>query len=180
MNDDETMEFQWNRGLNRIVLRVLKIEETGGGKHPKSKNAWRPCDLPMPQGTTRTQPASLSFLFASLPLFLHLLYLFLSSSSLLVSLSAPLRIFFFFLPHFSSLVLFSLYLCPRTHLSLSLRVSRFVPFCGFTSRLDFTNGHTVPFWGNVSHVVPSFPSRKESCFGVSCVSRRHPRSKETR
>lgn len=99
-------------------------------------------------------------------LFLHLLYLFLSSSSLLVSLSAPLRIFFFFLPHFSSLVLFSLYLCPRTHLSLSLRVSRFVPFCGFTSRLDFTNGHTVPFWGNVSHVVPSFPSRKESCFGV--------------
>lgn len=73
----------------------------------------------MPQGTTRTQPASLSFLFASLPLFLHLLYLFLSSSSLLVSLSAPLRIFFFFLPHFSSLVLFSLYLCPRTHLSLS-------------------------------------------------------------
>lgn len=73
----------------------------------------------MPQGTTRTQPASLSFLFASLPLFLHLLYLFLSSSSLLVSLSAPLRIFFFFLPHFSSLVLFSLYLCPRTYLSLS-------------------------------------------------------------
>lgn len=67
--------------------------------------------------------------------------------------------------YLTSLVLFFLYLCPRTQ-SLSLSQCRFVPFCGFTSRPDFTNGHTVPFWGNMSHVVPSFPSRKESCFGV--------------
>lgn len=30
--------------------------------YERSKNAWRTCDLPMPQGTTRTQPASPSFL----------------------------------------------------------------------------------------------------------------------
>lgn len=93
------------------------------------------------------------------------------SSSLLVSLSAPLRIFFFlfvlvFLLHLSS-PFFSLSLPSHAvSRSLSLSQCRFVPFCGFTSRPDFTNGHTVPFWGNMSHVVPSFPSRKESCFGV--------------
>lgn len=92
------------------------------------------------------------------------------SSSLLVSLSAPLRIFFFlfvlvFLLHLSS-PFFSLSLPSHAvSRSLSLSQCRFV-FCGFTSRPDFTNGHTVPFWGNMSHVVPSFPSRKESCFGV--------------
>jgi len=39
--------------------------------YEQSKNAWRTCDLPMPQGTTRTQPASPSFLCLppSLPLF---------------------------------------------------------------------------------------------------------------
>lgn len=93
------------------------------------------------------------------------------SSSLLVSLSAPLRIFFFlfvlvFLLHLSS-PFFSLSLPSHAvSRSLSLSQCRFVPFCGFTSRPDFTNGHTVPFWGNMSHVVPSFPSRKESYFGV--------------
>lgn len=97
--------------------------------------------------------------------------LLLPSSSLLVSLSAPLRIFFFlfvlvFLLHLSS-PFFSLSLPSHAvSRSLSLSQCRFVPFCGFTSRPDFTNGHTVPFWGNMSHVVPSFPSRKESCFGV--------------
>lgn len=30
--------------------------------YERSKNAWCTCDLPMPQGTTRTQPASPSFL----------------------------------------------------------------------------------------------------------------------
>jgi len=30
--------------------------------YERTKNAWRTCDLPMPQGTTRTQPASPSFL----------------------------------------------------------------------------------------------------------------------
>lgn len=126
----------------------------------------------MPQGTTRTQPASLSFLFVSLLLFLHLsLSLSLSCSCFILSLSAPLRIFFFlfvlvFLLHLSS-PFFSLSLPSHAvSRSLSLSQCRFVPFCGFTSRPDFTNGHTVPFWGNMSHVVPSFPSRKESCFGV--------------
>lgn len=87
----------------------------------------------MPQGTTRTQPASLSFLFASLLLFLHLsLSLSLSCSlhPLCSSLCPPLCEYSSSSSssssYFTSLVLFFLYLCPRTQslaLFLSLSVS---------------------------------------------------------
>lgn len=125
----------------------------------------------MPQGTTRTQPASLSFLFASL----FLLSFFCSLHPLCSSLCPPLCEYSSSSSsssYFTSLVFFLLYLCTQP-----LFLFQFVPFCGFTSRPDFTNGHTVPFWGNVSHVVPSFPSRKESCFGVAAPPRKRDNRK---
>lgn len=157
--------------FEETLLRVLKIEETGGGKHPKRQTR----DVPAIYLCRRGPPARnlRHFLFFS-PLSSFsstFLSLFLSPAPFILSLSAPLRIFFFlfvlvFLPHLSS-PFFSLSLPSHAvSRSLSLSQCRFVPFCGFTSRPDFTNGHTVPFWGNMSHVVPSFPSRKESCFGV--------------
>ena len=76
---------------------------------------------------------------------------------------------------FSSLkfsFVFSLPLCSHVvslSLSLSLSISDRPqsPFCGFTSWPDFTNGHGVLFWGNVSHVVPPFS--RESCFHDDCL-----------
>lgn len=104
-----------------------------------------------------------TFFSFRLPPFLHPPFLFSSSFS---SLSPRIFFFlFFFLLQFSRLQFFSFLI--SNAVSLSLHPCRFVPFYGFTSRADFTNGHTVPFWGNVSHVVPSFRSRKESCFGVA-------------
>lgn len=113
------MEFQWKRGLTRVVFRALKIEETGGGKHPKRQVKTR--DVPAIYLCRRGPPARnlRHFLFFSPPF--PSLSLLLPSSSLLVSLSAPLRIFFFFffvfLLHLSSFFS-SLSLQP---LSLSVR-----------------------------------------------------------
>lgn len=52
----------------RIPRRLISAESQARGEpvkkasYERSKNAWRTCDLRMPQGTTRTQPASPSFL----------------------------------------------------------------------------------------------------------------------
>lgn len=63
----------------RIPQRLIRREPGKPVKkasYERSKNAWRTCDLPMPQGTTRTQPASPSFLCPlSLPSPGHLLLL---------------------------------------------------------------------------------------------------------
>lgn len=142
----------------------------------------------MPQGTTRTQPASLSFLFASLLLFLHLsLSLSLSCSlhPLCSSLCPPLceysSSFSSSSSYFTSLVLFFLYLCPRTQ-SLALFLSLSVgssPFADLrvdqTLQMDtlFLSGATCRTW------FPPF-LQERSRVSVSCVSQRHPRSKETR
>lgn len=60
----------------RIPQRLIyaeRAEPSQGGEpvkkasYERSKNAWRTCDLPMPQGTTRTQLASPSFLLPLSP-----------------------------------------------------------------------------------------------------------------
>lgn len=108
------------------LLRVLKIEETGGGKHPKRQTR----DVPAIYLCRRGPPARnlRHFLFFS-PLSSFsstFLSLFLSPAPFILSLSAPLRIFFFlfvlvFLPHLSS-PFFSLSL-PSHAVSFSLSVS---------------------------------------------------------
>lgn len=160
---------QWNeRGSTRIAFRgslLLKIEETGGRRKASYKRQVKTRDVPAIYLCRRGPPARnlRHFLFFSSSPFPPSPFLFSSSFSSLYP-----RIFFFLFFFFSSLVSSSFLSLSRTQsLSLSLHPCRFVPFYGFTSRADFTNGHTVPFWGNVSHVVPSFRSRKESCFGVA-------------
>lgn len=83
--------------------------------------------------------------------------------------------------YFTSLVLFFLYLCPRTQ-SLALFLSLSVgssPFADLrvdqTLQMDtlFLSGATCRTW------FPPF-LQERSRVSVSCVSQRHPRSKETR
>lgn len=167
------------------LLRVLKIEETGGGKHPKRQTR----DVPAIYLCRRGPPARnlRHFLFFS-PLSSFsstFLSLFLSPAPFILSLSAPLRIFFFlfvlvFLLHLSS-PFFSLSL-PSHAVSRSLSLSLSVgssPFADLrvdqTLQMDtlFLSGATCRTW------FPPF-LQERSRVSVSCVSQRHPRSKETR
>lgn len=163
------------------LLRVLKIEETGGGKHPKRQTR----DVPAIYLCRRGPPARnlRHFLFFSPLSSFSSTFLSLFLSSFILSLSAPLRIFFFlfvlvFLPHLSS-PFFSLSL-PSQSLALFLSLSvGSSPFADLrvdqTLQMDtlFLSGATCRTW------FPPF-LQERSRVSVSCVSQRHPRSKETR
>jgi len=113
----------------RIPQRLIRREPRKPVKkasYERSKNEWRTCDLPMPQGTTRTQPASPSFLYLP-PLSPPFSSVSSTNERFLAGLGP--------LPPFAA--------CgskPR----------------GFMIRPDFTNGHTrAPFWSVASRVVVS-------------------------
>lgn len=53
------------RDANSAASYMPRGKPIKKASYERSKDAWRTCDLPMPQGTTRTQPASPSFLCLS-------------------------------------------------------------------------------------------------------------------